>query len=107
MSIRLKNAVKFLTVLFISFTFSTVYNAKMKIDMHMAYAASNFHSENGVFFADALRTATGGEIDIKVHPGGSLIKGNDIKKAVQTGQVLIGERILSAHENENAIFGTD
>jgi TRAP-type C4-dicarboxylate transport system substrate-binding protein len=107
MSIRFKNAVKLLTVLFISFTFSTVSNAKMKIDMPMAYAASNFHSENGVFFADALRTATGGEIDIKVHPGGSLIKGNDIKKAVQTGQVLIGERILSAHQNESAIFGTD
>ena len=45
-----KNFVKFFTVIFVSFIFSTISNAKMKIDMPMAYAASNFHSENGVFF---------------------------------------------------------
>ncbi|MGB2097816.1 MAG: C4-dicarboxylate ABC transporter substrate-binding protein, partial [Candidatus Puniceispirillales bacterium] len=31
----------------------------------------------------------------------------DIKRAVQTGQVPIGERLLSGHQNENAIFGYD
>jgi TRAP-type C4-dicarboxylate transport system substrate-binding protein len=36
-----------------------------------------------------------------------LFKGNDIKRAVQTGQTQIGERLLSSHENENPIFGTD
>jgi TRAP-type C4-dicarboxylate transport system substrate-binding protein len=64
-----------------------------KWDMPMAYSATNFHSQNGVLFADAVRIATGGEVDITVHPGGSLFKGNDIKKAVQTGQAPIGERL--------------
>ena len=76
-------------------------------DMPMAYSATNFHTENGVKFADCVREGTGGEIDITVHPSGSLFKGADIKRAIQTGQVPIGERLLSGHQNENAIFGFD
>lgn len=81
--------------------------AAEKWDMPMAYAASNFHTENGVAFADCVRDATSGEIDITVHPGGSLFAGADIKRAIQTGQVQIGERLLSGHQNENAVFGFD
>ena len=76
-------------------------------DMPMAYAATNFHSEHGVIFADKVRDATNGEIDITVHPGGSLFGGADIKRAIQTGQVPIGERLMSAHANENAVFAYD
>lgn len=78
-----------------------------KWDMPMAYSASNFHSENGVAFADCVREATSGEIDITVHPGGSLFAGADIKRAIQTGQVQIGERLMSGHQNENAVFSFD
>jgi len=35
---------------------------------------------------------------IIVHGGGSLFKGNEIKRAIQTGQAPIGERLLSAHQ---------
>ena len=53
-----------------------------KWDMPMAYAATNYHSEMGVVFADKVRDYTGGKIDITVHPGGSLFKGGEIKRAV-------------------------
>ncbi len=76
-------------------------------DMPMAYADSNYHSQTGKEFAKCVGTATGGEITITVHAGGSLFKGNEIKRAVQTGQAPIGERLLSAHQNENAVFGVD
>lgn len=76
-------------------------------DMPMAYAASNYHTETGEAFAECVGTATGGEIEITVHPSGSLFGGADIKRAVQTGQAQIGERLLSAHQNENIIFGID
>jgi TRAP-type C4-dicarboxylate transport system substrate-binding protein len=76
-------------------------------DMPMAYADSNYHTDVGKAFAACVGTATGGEITITVHGGGSLFKGNEIKRAVQTGQAPIGERLLSAHENENKIFGID
>lgn len=75
--------------------------------MPMAYAATNFHSEMGVVFADKVRDYTGGEIDITVHPGGSLFKGGEIKRAVQTGQAPIGERFMSAHANEAPLLGWD
>lgn len=76
-------------------------------DMPMAYAATNFHSEMGVVFADKVRDYTGGDIDITVHPGGSLYGGAEIKRAIQTGQVPIGERFMSAHANEAPLLGWD
>jgi TRAP-type C4-dicarboxylate transport system substrate-binding protein len=78
-----------------------------KWDMPMAYSASNFHSENGAVFAQCVTDGTKGEIEIVTHPGGSLFKGGDIKRAIQTGQAPIGARLLSGPQNENAIFGVD
>jgi len=76
-------------------------------DMPMAYPADNYHTENAQQFVDAVRECSGGELDITIHPGGSLFKGSEIKRAVQIGEAQIGERLLSAHANENAVFGYD
>ena len=78
-----------------------------KWDMPMAYSGSNYHSATGAEFARCVTTGTMGAIEIVTHPSGSLIGGADIKRAVQTGPVPIGERLLSAHQNENALFGFD
>ena len=76
-------------------------------DMPMAYPESNFHTQYGHRFADAVRTCTGGSLNITIHSGGSLFKGNEIKRAVQIGQAPIGERFLSAHQAENPVYGVD
>jgi TRAP-type C4-dicarboxylate transport system substrate-binding protein len=76
-------------------------------DMPMAYSASNFHSEHGVIFADKVKEYSNGALEITVHAGGSLFKGGEIKRAVQTGQAPIGERFMSAHANEAPILGWD
>jgi TRAP-type C4-dicarboxylate transport system substrate-binding protein len=86
---------------------STQTASAEKWDMPMAYAATNFHSEMGVVFADKVREYTNGDIDITVHPGGSLFKGGEIKRAIQTGQAPIGERFMSAHANEAPLLGWD
>ena len=78
-----------------------------KWDMPLAYAATNFHSENAAAFAACVTEATGGALEIVTHPSGSLYGGAEIKRAVQTGQTPIGERLLSAHENENPLYGVD
>jgi len=78
-----------------------------KWDMPMAYAASNFHSETGAEFAQCVTTGTAGELEIATHPGGSLFKGNEIYRAVRTGQTQIGERLMSAHQNDNVLYGVD
>ncbi len=76
-------------------------------DMPLAYAASNYHSENATQFAEEVTEATGGELEIVAHPGGSLFKGGEIFRAVRTGQAPIGERLISALGNEDAIFEID
>lgn len=76
-------------------------------DMPVAYPASNYHTENAQAFADAVKSCTDGALDIVVHAGGSLFKGNEIKRAVQLGEAPIGERLLSAHANENPLFAYD
>ena len=76
-------------------------------NMPTAYGASNFHTEVAVAFAEAVKRATNGALEIIVHPGGSLFKGGEIKRAVQTGQVPIGERLAAALSNENPVFGLD
>ncbi|MBL0933356.1 MAG: TRAP transporter substrate-binding protein [Rhizobiaceae bacterium] len=76
-------------------------------DMPLAYPATNFHSENAAVFAQCVTDATGGDLSIVTHPNGALFAGNDIKRAVQTGQAPIGERLISAHANENPLFGVD
>ena len=81
--------------------------AAEKWDMPMAYAATNFHSEVGADFAKCVTDGTGGDLEIVTHPSGSLFSGNEIKRAVMTGQTNIGERLLSAHQNENPIYGVD
>jgi len=78
-----------------------------KWDMPMAYPATNYHSENGAKFAQCVTDGTSGALEIVTHPNGSLFGGNDIKRAVATGQAPIGERLVSAHANENPLYGVD
>jgi TRAP-type C4-dicarboxylate transport system substrate-binding protein len=82
-------------------------SAQTKWNLPAAYPADNPHSENLVAFAKDVDAATGGKLQITVHPGASLFKAPDIKRAVQTGQAQMGEVLLSLHENEDPIFGVD
>ncbi|TCO73937.1 TRAP transporter substrate-binding protein [Rhodovulum euryhalinum] len=87
-------------------TLATAASAE-KWDMPLAYAATNFHSEVAAGFAQCVTEGTGGALEVVTHPSGSLFGGNEIKRAVQTGQANIGERLLSAHQNENPLYGVD
>ncbi len=82
-------------------------SAETKWNLPAAYPADNPHSENLVQFAKDVAAATGDKLQITVHPAASLFKAPDIKRAVQTGQVQIGEVLISLHENEDPIFGVD
>jgi TRAP-type C4-dicarboxylate transport system substrate-binding protein len=78
-----------------------------KWNLPAAYPADNPHSENLVLFAKDVETATGGKLAITVHPGASLFKAPEIKRAVMSGQAQMGEVLISLHENEDPIFGVD
>ncbi len=81
--------------------------AQTKWDMPTPYADSNFHTKNVRQFADDVKAASGGKMEIVVHSNASLIKHPEIKRAVQTGQVNIGEILISILANENSIFAFD
>jgi len=76
-------------------------------DMPTPYGDSNFHTVNISQFADDVREATNGELDITVHSSGSLIKHQEIKNSVRRGLVPIGELIMSRLANEDPLFEVD
>jgi len=78
-----------------------------KWDMALAYSATNFHSEIAAEFAAAVTDATNGDLEIVTHPGGSLFGGAEIFGAVRKGLAPIGERLISALGNDNALFEVD
>lgn len=76
-------------------------------DMPTPYPDKTFHTVNIIQFAEDVKQATGGKLEIKIHSAGSLFKHKEIKGAVRGGQVPIGEFFLSLLANENPAFGAD
>ncbi len=81
--------------------------AQTKWDLPSGYGANTFQVQNLQWFADEVDKASAGKLKITLHPGASLYKANEIKRAVQTGQTPAGEFILSGAANENPLFGID
>jgi len=82
-------------------------SAQTKWDLAAAYPATNYHSVNLQKFADAVKAATGGKLEITVHAGGNLFKAPEIKRAVQGGQAPMGEILMVNFENEDPLMGAD
>ncbi len=98
---------KRLATLAAALAFATGAVAQTKWDMPTAYAPTNFHTENVMQFAADVDKATGGKLKLQVHPGASLFKAPEIKRAVQGGQAQIGEILISGYANEDPLFGID
>ncbi len=85
----MRKLIMLLVVLLVS---SGVAFAKTVWDMHLNYPAGNFHSKGAQRFADKVKAATGGELEIRLHPGSSLgFKGPELLRAVAEGQMSISE----------------
>jgi TRAP-type C4-dicarboxylate transport system substrate-binding protein len=82
-------------------------HAQVKWDLPTGYGPNSFQTQNVQQFAAEVDQLTQGKLKITLHAGGSLYKANEIKRAVQTGQVPSGEFILSGFANENPLFGVD
>lgn len=81
--------------------------AQTKWDLATGYSPNSFQTENVQQFANDIEKAAGGRLKVNLHPNGSLFKANEIKRAVQGGQVQAGEFILSGAANESPLFGID
>jgi TRAP-type transport system periplasmic protein len=81
--------------------------AQAKWDMPTPYPEGSFHTKNIKQFVDEVNSGSAGKLTITVHSNGSLIKHPDIKRAVQTGQVPIGEVLISVSANESPLYAFD
>ena len=90
-----------------STVFAGALHAQTKWDMPTPYSDGEFHTINVKHFADDVRKATGGKLEIVVHSNGSLIKHPDMLRAVSTGQVNIVEFLLGQFGNEDPVFAAD
>ena len=80
-----------LSVVFVVTAVSTSF-AKTKWDCHLNYPAGNFHSQGMQRFADRVKEATNGELNIVLHPGSALgFKGPELLRAVAEGQLAVAE----------------
>jgi TRAP-type transport system periplasmic protein len=90
-----------------AFALALAAQAQTKWDMPTPYSDGEFHTRNVRTFVEDVQKASSGKLVIQVHSNGSLIKHPDILRAVSTGQVNIGEFLLSQFGNEDPIFEAD
>lgn len=81
--------------------------AQTNWDMPTAYADAIFHTQNIAQFADDVREATDGSVNITIHSANSLFGHAEIRDAVRDQLVPIGEFLLSRLANEDPIFAVD
>jgi TRAP-type C4-dicarboxylate transport system substrate-binding protein len=82
-------------------------HAQTRWQMATPYPDGNFHTRNIREFVADIEQATSGRLAIQVHSNASLLPMPQIKRGVQTGQVQLGEILLTAYANEDPFFDAD
>ncbi len=81
--------------------------AAQKWNMSAEQPDGNYITAVARDFAADVAKATKGELEIKVHSNSVLFKRPDLKRAVQTGQVQVGDVLISVLGNEDPIYEVD
>ena len=80
----------------------------VKLKLATAYSADNFQTQNIQHFADQVKLATDGHVDIGIYPAGELLKPTLIFNGVREGiTAQAGEVIMSNLAEENVVFRLD
>lgn len=76
----------------------------IKMDLNAKYGANNFHTKGAEQFSSLVKDYSNGSIDIVVHAGSSLIKGNPLK-AVKDGTVAMTDMFIPFTSGGGKVFG--
>lgn len=68
---------------------------------------NNYLTQNARQFAEEIKEATNGELQINVQSNSVLLKRQEVKRGVQQGVVPIGEMLVAAIGNEDPMFEVD
>lgn len=88
-------------------TFGASSMAQVTWDLPTGFPLRNFHTQNLTEFVKDVKEATDGQLSITLHPNASLYRYVEIKRAVQVGQVQIGEFGPFVHSNEWDVYELD
>jgi TRAP-type transport system periplasmic protein len=86
---------------------TTAASAQTNLAIATPYQDNLFHTQNIAQFAQEVEEATDGDVTFTLHTNASLLKMPEIMRGVQTGQVQIGEILLSAYGQESPFFEVD
>jgi TRAP-type C4-dicarboxylate transport system substrate-binding protein len=76
----------------------------VKMDLNAKYGANNFHTKGAVEFSSLVKNYTDGSVNITVHAGSALIKGNPLK-AVKDGTVAMTDMFIPFTSGGGKVFG--
>ena len=82
----------------------SVFAANVKMDLNERESANHFHTKGSEKFASLVKDYTKGSVDITVHPGSSLVKGNPLK-AVKDGTVAMADMFIPFTAGGGKVFG--
>ena len=82
----------------------SVLAANVQINLNAKYGSTNFHTVGVQKFADLVKDYTKGSVDITVHAGSSLVKGNPLK-AVKDGTVAMTDMFIPFTSGGGKVFG--
>ncbi|XPV67424.1 MAG: TRAP transporter substrate-binding protein [Halarcobacter sp.] len=83
---------------------SLVLAGNVKMNLNAKYGANNFHTKGAEKFASLVKDYTNGSVDITVHAGSSLVKGNPLK-AVKDGTVAMTDMFIPFTSGGGKVFG--
>ena len=90
-----------------SLALATTASAQTNWTMASGYPESSFFTQNIREMIKEIEEKTNGELKIDLRSNDSLIKLDAVKRAVQSGQVQIGEIRLGVYSNEAAMYNLD
>ncbi len=83
---------------------SAMFAGNIKMDLNAKYGANNFHTKGAEQFAALVKDYTKGSVQITVHSGSALIKGNPLK-AVKDGTVAMTDMFIPFTSGGGKVFG--
>jgi len=85
-----------------------IAQAQTKLDLSTVWPDSNFHTANAKRYAEEVGKATGGQVQIIVHAGGSLgFKGPEHLRAVRDGLVPMADILNNQQIGDEPLFGLE
>ncbi len=87
--------------------FITPAVAQTKIDLASSYPENNFHVVNLQYFAKEVSNATNGQLIVKIHPDGTLVKPAEARKAVTDGKIAAAEMFGPSLASTDMVFSLD